>query len=148
MNVPLNIDWQQILLHLLNFAILAFGLYLLLYKPIKDFMEKRTAYYKQMDEEAKEKLTSATSLEAARQIQLSEIEVEISRKKAVAAKEAEEQAAAELQTAREQAEKILSDARTSASVEKERIVSSAGREIAELAAAAADKLMKEAVQHE
>lgn len=148
MNIPLNIDWQQILLHLLNFAILAVGLYLLLYKPIKNFMEKRTAYYKQMDEEAKEKLTSADSLEAARQTQLSEIDVEISRKKAAAAKEAEEQAAAELQTAREQAEKILSDARTSASAEKERIVSSAGREIAELAAAAADKLMKEALQHE
>ena len=148
MSIPLNIDWQQILLHLLNFAILAFGLYLLLYKPIKNFMEKRTAYYKQMDEEAKEKLTSAASLEAARQTQLSEIDVEISRKKATAAKEAEEQAAAELQTAREQAEKILSDARTSASAEKERIVSSAGREIAELAAAAADKLIKEAVQHE
>ena len=32
MNIPLNIDWQQILLHLLNFAILAGGLYLLLYR--------------------------------------------------------------------------------------------------------------------
>ena len=31
MNIPLNIDWQQILLHLLNFVILAGGLYLLLY---------------------------------------------------------------------------------------------------------------------
>ena len=41
MNVPLNIDWQQILLHLMNFAILAGGLYLLLYKPVKQFMAKR-----------------------------------------------------------------------------------------------------------
>ena len=39
--MPLNIDWQQILLHLLNFAILAFGLYFLLYKPVKAFREKR-----------------------------------------------------------------------------------------------------------
>ena len=45
MNIPLNIDWQQILLHLLNFAILAGGLYLLLYKPVKAFMEQRQAYY-------------------------------------------------------------------------------------------------------
>ena len=30
MGVPLNIDWQQILLHLLNFVILAGGLYLLI----------------------------------------------------------------------------------------------------------------------
>lgn len=41
MGVPLNIDWQQILLHLFNFLILAGGLYLLLYKPVKAFMEKR-----------------------------------------------------------------------------------------------------------
>ena len=41
MNIPLNIDWQQILLHLLNFVILAGGLYLLLYKPVQTFMETR-----------------------------------------------------------------------------------------------------------
>ena len=39
--MPLNIDWQQILLHLLNFAILAGGLYFLLYAPVKSFMAKR-----------------------------------------------------------------------------------------------------------
>ena len=47
MNIPLNIDWQQILLHLLNFVILAGGLYLLLYKPVKTFMEKRQLYYQE-----------------------------------------------------------------------------------------------------
>ena len=29
-NIPLNIDWQQILLHFFNFSILVGGLYLLL----------------------------------------------------------------------------------------------------------------------
>ena len=38
MNLPLNIDFQQIALHLLNFVILAGGLYLLLYNPLKNFM--------------------------------------------------------------------------------------------------------------
>lgn len=42
--MPLNIDWQQILLHLLNFLILGVGLYLLLYKPVRKFMKReRTA---------------------------------------------------------------------------------------------------------
>ena len=41
MNIPLNIDWQQILLHFFNFSILVGGLYLLLFKPVKRFMEKR-----------------------------------------------------------------------------------------------------------
>ena len=31
--IPLNIDWQQILLHLFNFTILFGALYILLYKP-------------------------------------------------------------------------------------------------------------------
>ena len=52
MGVPLNIDWQQILLHLFNFLILAGGLYLLLYKPVKAFMEKRRNYYADMDSKA------------------------------------------------------------------------------------------------
>ena len=57
--LPLNIDFQQILLHLANFAILFVGLYILLYKPVKDFMAKREAHYKEMDDEATEKLNLA-----------------------------------------------------------------------------------------
>ena len=64
MNIPLNIDWQQILLHLLNFAILAGGLYLLLFKPVKAFMEKRESYYQNMDSEAKQKLQDAETFYA------------------------------------------------------------------------------------
>ena len=41
-NLPLNIDLQQIFLHLLNFTILLAGLYFLLYEPVKKFMNKRT----------------------------------------------------------------------------------------------------------
>ena len=148
MSIPLNIDWQQILLHLLNFVILAFGLYLLLYKPVKDFMDKRTEYYSRLDKQAQEKLASAAALEKSRQEHLSEIEAEISRKKEDMKKEAEAYSSAEIQKAKTQAEKIISDARSTANAEKERIVSSAGKEIAELAASAAEKLIRESAQHE
>ncbi len=57
--VPLNIDWQQILLHLFNFTILFGALYILLYKPVRDFMAKRTAYYADMDARAEDALKSA-----------------------------------------------------------------------------------------
>ena len=43
--MPLNINWQQILLHLLNLVILIVGLYLILYKPVKKFMKKRNVTY-------------------------------------------------------------------------------------------------------
>ena len=41
MQLPLNIDWQQILLHALNLVILVGGLYALLFKPVKKFMDQR-----------------------------------------------------------------------------------------------------------
>ena len=63
MNIPLNIDWQQILLHLFNFAILAGGLYLLLYRPVKDFMKKREEHYQSMDEAAERARADAAQLQ-------------------------------------------------------------------------------------
>ena len=63
--VPLNIDWQQILLHLFNFTILFGALYILLYKPVKDFMAKREAHYAEMDQKAGEALAEAESGKAA-----------------------------------------------------------------------------------
>ena len=39
--MPLNIDFQQILLHMLNFVILFAGLSLLLYTPVRRFLQKR-----------------------------------------------------------------------------------------------------------
>ena len=59
MNIPLNIDWQQILLHWMNLVILTGGLYFLLYQPVKQFMAKREAYYRSLDEEAAKKLREA-----------------------------------------------------------------------------------------
>ncbi len=126
MGIPLNIDWQQILLHLFNFSILTAGLYVLLYKPVRDFMDKRTSYYKQMDEEAQEKLSQAAQLEASYKEQLSRADAQISQHKAKAALDAERTAEEQLKSARKQAEKILAQAQ---------------QDIAELAATAAEKLV-------
>ena len=95
MNVPLNIDWQQILLHLMNFAILAGGLYLLLYKPVKQFMAKREAYYQGLADQAADKLREAEALKADCQAKLDASDEEIRQKKAKAQHDA--QVAAEQQ---------------------------------------------------
>ena len=62
--MPLNIDWQQILLHLLNFVILFAILYLLLYRPVKRFMGRRAEHYKKMDEEANANLAESERAKA------------------------------------------------------------------------------------
>ena len=52
MQLPLNIDWQQILLHALNLVILVGGLYALLFKPVKKFMDQRAENYQKMKADA------------------------------------------------------------------------------------------------
>ena len=65
MNIPLNIDWQQILLHFFNFSILVGGLYLLLFKPVKSFMEKREKHYADMEAAAVAREKDTEALKAA-----------------------------------------------------------------------------------
>ena len=141
MNVPLNIDWQQILLHLFNFIILAGGLYFLLYKPVKKFMDQRTAYYRDLDAQANEKLENAKKLENEYAAKLDAAADEIRAQKAGAMKDAETAAAATLDAAKKQKAQILADAAAAAACEKEQIVEDAKAEIADLAVAAAKKLI-------
>lgn len=92
MGIPLNIDWQQILLHLFNFAILTGGLYFILYKPVKAFMNKRIEYYKSMDDEANKKLEHADQLESSYRKRMDQADLEISQKREEAAQKAEAEA--------------------------------------------------------
>ena len=81
MNIPLNIDWQQILLHLMNFVILAGGLYFLLYKPVKAFMDKRAAYYQEQADQAAQTTQAAQQLKADYEAKLSAADDEIREEK-------------------------------------------------------------------
>ncbi len=141
MNIPLNIDWQQILLHLFNFVILIAGLYLLLYKPVKKFMDQRTAHYQEAADEAAAKLAQAEAMEAEYQAKLADTEAEISEKRAEAEAALARETASQLQAAKEQADKLVSDARVTAQTERERIVAAAQKDNAGLAAEAAEKLI-------
>ena len=50
---------RDVVFNTLRQAILTGGLYFLLYKPVKQFMEKREAYYKDLDAQAAAKLAEA-----------------------------------------------------------------------------------------
>lgn len=141
MNIPLNIDWQQILLHLLNFSVLSLGLYLLLYNPVKKFMEERTEYYRRLEAEAQEKLRQAEDLELSRKERLDNIEAEIETRRVKAMQESKQAADALLQSAREEAEKLLSDAQETAQKERVKILEDAQQEIASMAIIATEKLL-------
>lgn len=141
--MPLNIDIQQILLHLFNFVILAGGLYLLLYRPVRDFMDKRTSQIREKNDEAEKKMNDARELESRYSAKLADAENEIARRKQEAAAETEKTSGEILDKARSQADKILSDARAEAEAERAKIIDSAQKDIADLAVSAAGKIVKQ-----
>lgn len=141
MNIPLNIDWQQILLHLMNFVILAGGLYFLLYKPVKAFMDKRAAYYQEQADQAAQTTQAAQQLKADYEARLSAADDEIREEKTQAQKDAAAAAQQQLDAARAEAEKIVSDAQAMAERSREKIVRQAGQDVKDLAAEATEKLV-------
>ena len=141
MNIPLNIDWQQILLHLLNFAILAGGLYLLLYKPVKAFMDQRQAYYRDQDAQAAKTLADAEKTAAEVRQQLKNADAAAAEKIAQAQKAADASIQQQLSDARAQAEQIIDDAHTAAQREHDRLLADAQKELKDLAVTATEKLV-------
>ena len=112
--MPLNIDWQQILLHLLNFLILAVGLYLLLYKPVKAFMKKREDSYAEREKKTEEALRDAEKRRGEYEDKLARAGEEIAdiRQKASAAMEPVK--AAKLRDAQSYAAQLVAAARATA----------------------------------
>lgn len=138
--MPLNIDLQQILLHWMNLAILTGGLYFLLFKPVKQFMEKREAHYREMDRQAADKLAQAEQLRADCQAKLDAADDEIHQERAKAQQAAAQAAQEQLDQAEEQARHIVAKAKAEAEQSKERAIRESQKEMRELAAKAAKKL--------
>ena len=65
-SLPLNIDWQQILLHVFNFIILATVLTFVLFKPVRKFMREREEKYKTAAEEHAKKKAEIAEMEEER----------------------------------------------------------------------------------
>ncbi len=141
MGIPLNIDWRQILLHLMNFAILAGGLYILLYNPVKSFMQKRLDYYKGLDDAAEEKLKGAEETKANYNKLLSDAGAEIAEMRNNMFHEARENAEQQIEAAKNEGLKLIAKAKKAAEEEKAKILASAQKEVLQIAATAADKLV-------
>lgn len=140
MSIPLNIDWQQILLHLFNFAILAGGLYLLLYRPVKQFMEQRQAYYQNIHQEAQQVKEQADQMKAEYQEKMSQVEKAIAQRQADAEQELEQLRSQQVADAKQEAEEILAKAQENAQREKAEMISKASKELVDIAVTAAEKI--------
>ena len=136
--MPLNIDFQQIFLHLLNFTILFAAMYFLLYKPVKDFMDKRAAYYADLDKQAQDKLAEAERILQDYQHKLAEADEEILAKSNQAQRLAMEAAEQQLKKAQAEAAHVVAKASAEAKAAKECIISDARSAVEEMIAASAE----------
>ena len=140
MNIPLNVDWQQILLHWLNLAILVGGLYFLLYKPVKNFMQKREEHYRDLDRQAADKLKDAQKVKQEYDAMMEDAESDIRERRHKAQMTVQKSAEEQLKEAKTQAEHIISEARAQAELTKDRAMKESQRELKRLAAEAAEKM--------
>ena len=141
--MPLNIDWQQILLHLLNFVILFTGLWFLLYKPVRSFMQKRKEHYEKMDADAEKKHAEAEEKRAVYEEKLAHAEDEIAEKRRLAEKETAEYDERKRRETDELAKNIVADARQDAARIKAQATKEARAEIASIVTDAVEKIVLE-----
>ncbi|MBQ0098195.1 MAG: ATP synthase F0 subunit B [Oscillospiraceae bacterium] len=139
----LGINFLQILLHAFNLVILVGGLYLLLYKPIQNFVKKREAYYVEQDNNAKQALEDAEKQKADYEEKVANVDKEIADKRTQAAKDTQDMVSSQLDSAKQQADEIVAKARKQAEEEKAKMVEDAQKEIASLAVLATEKLVNE-----
>lgn len=139
--MPLNIDWQQILLHMLNFVILAGGLYFILYKPVKSFMAKREQHYKKMNDAAESNRAEAAALRKATQEKYDAAVDEIVHMRTKASDEIEAEKQRLLGEARAEARRILETAGKTAEMRSKKALADANDELRALAMEAVEKLL-------
>lgn len=131
--MPLNIDIQQILLHMFNFIILAVGLYILLYKPVKNFMDHRTAEIENKQQETDRLMQEAADKEKAYAELLKKAEEETQRKMEACEEQIRQMAELSREAAHREAEGILFDAREKAQEAEKRTVEELKGTIADIA---------------
>ncbi|MBR1508605.1 MAG: ATP synthase F0 subunit B [Eubacterium sp.] len=139
--MPLNIDFQQILLHMFNLVLLFFGLYFILYKPVRDFMDKRMADYKKTKEDSVHDKEEAEAIKKEYEEKIAAAEDEISAMRKEADEKVSKENAARIKEAKQEAEEIIQRAKRTAQDERDRILENANAQIKNLAMDAASKLL-------
>ncbi|MCR5632408.1 MAG: ATP synthase F0 subunit B [Eubacterium sp.] len=139
--MPLGIDFTQIFLHLLNVIILFVGLYLILYKPVKKFMQAREDHYKEMDEAAKKNLSEAEEKNAEADGRLKALDEEISQQKRKASLDIGTMRSNAEAEAKATANKIIDTAKKDAENQKQAILESAKKDITEMVENATRKVV-------
>lgn len=139
--MPLNINWQQILLHLFNFFLLLAILTFFIYNPVLQFIKKREDHYKEMDEKAKAKLTEAEKVLEDNKKKFKDIDNEIDERRNEKMAELSEIIDKRMKDANLEVERIVNSAKERAEREHDKILEQANHDIELLAMSMTSKLV-------
>lgn len=139
--MPLNIDWQQILLHLFNFLILATALTFLLFKPIRKFMREREEKYKKAAEEHAQKKAEIAQMEEDKKSRLAGLDAELEAHRQQVISGAESRGRELVAKAEDEARAIVEESRKRSEEERAAYMAGAGDEIAAMVVKSAEKLL-------
>lgn len=139
--MPLNINFQQVFLHMLNFVLLFGAMYFLLYKPVKNFMDSRKQHYEKMDQDARDALAQAEASRADYEKKLASADAEIAQKRTDEQEKLHQEMEAQRAQAQKTADEIVERSRAAAQKEHDDVLAKAQGEIADIVAAAAEKLV-------
>lgn len=139
--MPLNIDFVQILLHMLNFVILAGGLSLLLFNPVRKFINERREKLEKQEEDNRKAAEENARLNEELQKRKETLEQEMAAERVRSERETADAAKAYIDASKAEAAAIVAKAEKEAEKRKEQILDSAQTEIGELVIGTAQKLL-------
>lgn len=137
----LGFDLVQVLLHMLNFVILAGGLWLLLYKPVMKFLAERRAHFEALEAQSEAAKEENARLQEAYATRIRDAETEIAALRQKAEREGAAAAKSYIDAAKDKSAAIISAAEQAAEMRRAQILDSAQTEIGELVLEAAQKLL-------
>ena len=140
-SLPLNIDWQQILLHVFNFIILATVLTFVLFKPVRKFMREREEKYKTAAEEHAKKKAEIAEREEERKARNAGLGAELEAHRQQVLAQAETRGRRLVEQAEDEARGIIAESRKRSEEERAAYISGAGDEIADMVVKSAEKLL-------
>ncbi|MFZ2300088.1 MAG: F0F1 ATP synthase subunit B [Candidatus Moraniibacteriota bacterium] len=141
----LGIDWKLLLAQAVNFLVLLFILRRFAYKPMLDFLEKRSTRIEQGLKDAEAAQTKLAAMEAKEKETLSVARNEARAIIDAAETSAKKRDAERLAETEAQTKRFLEDARIKIEAEKQKILVEARQEIAEVVALSVEKILRETV---
>ncbi len=139
--MPLNIDWQQILLHVFNFIILAVGLTFLLFKPVRKIMREREQKYKDSAEQHAKRKEEIAELEREKETRFAGLDGELAEYRKAVLDQTERRNSQLISETEQQVEDMIAAGRRKAEEERAAYLASAGNDIADMVVKSAGKLL-------